>query len=148
EAERVDRRAVGAAASAPAAAEAPHRPPREGAPDRARRHPLGLAHGQSVALPARALRLLEDGLLPLLPLATRRGLGPGPGGVAAPRRRQRTARLEPALRRQHGRPGAPARGGRQRGDPATEALGRSRGGFTTKVHLRCERGGKPMVFVL
>lgn len=29
-----------------------------------------------------------------------------------------------------------------------EALGRSRGGFSTKLHLRAERGGKPMVLVL
>lgn len=29
-----------------------------------------------------------------------------------------------------------------------EALGRSRGGFSTKVHLRAEGGGKPMAFVL
>jgi transposase len=36
----------------------------------------------------------------------------------------------------------------QRGDPEAEALGRSRGGFTTKIHLRAERGGKPMVVVL
>ena len=36
----------------------------------------------------------------------------------------------------------------QRGDPATEALGRSRGGFSTKLHLRTEGGGKPLVVVL
>src|SRR5207249_4475204 len=29
-----------------------------------------------------------------------------------------------------------------------EALGRSRGGFSTKVHVRAERRGKPLVFVL
>ena len=29
-----------------------------------------------------------------------------------------------------------------------EALGRSRGGFSTKIHLRIEGGGKPMAFVL
>ena len=29
-----------------------------------------------------------------------------------------------------------------------EALGRSQGGFSTKVHLRAEGGGKPVVFVL
>ena len=29
-----------------------------------------------------------------------------------------------------------------------EALGRSRGGFSTKVHLRAEGGGKPMALVL
>src|SRR5205807_2449087 len=35
-----------------------------------------------------------------------------------------------------------------RGDPRTEALGRSRGGFSTKVHVRAEGRGKPVVFVL
>jgi transposase len=29
-----------------------------------------------------------------------------------------------------------------------EALGRSRGGFSTKIHLRAEGGGRPMAFVL
>ena len=29
-----------------------------------------------------------------------------------------------------------------------EALGRSRGGFSTKIHVRAEGGGKPLVFVL
>ncbi len=32
--------------------------------------------------------------------------------------------------------------------PTVEALGRSQGGFGTKVHLRAEGGGKPMTFVL
>lgn len=35
-----------------------------------------------------------------------------------------------------------------RGGQADEALGRSRGGFSTKVHLRAEGGGKPMAFAL
>ncbi len=35
-----------------------------------------------------------------------------------------------------------------KGGSAAEALGRSRGGFTTKIHLRCERNGRPMVFVV
>ena len=33
-------------------------------------------------------------------------------------------------------------------NPTAEALGRSRGGFSTKVHVRAEGGGKPMTFVL
>lgn len=33
-------------------------------------------------------------------------------------------------------------------DPPAEALGRSRGGFSAKLHLRSERGGKPLVVVL
>ena len=32
--------------------------------------------------------------------------------------------------------------------PDSEALGRSHGGFSTKVHVRAEGGGKPMTFVL
>jgi len=36
----------------------------------------------------------------------------------------------------------------QKGDPATEALGRSQGGFSTKVHIRAEGHGKLMTLVL
>ncbi len=35
-----------------------------------------------------------------------------------------------------------------RGGQTDEALGRSRGGFSTKIHLRAEGQGKPMAFVL
>ena len=35
-----------------------------------------------------------------------------------------------------------------RGGQAGEALGRSRGGFSTKLHLRAEGGGKPLALVL
>jgi transposase len=34
------------------------------------------------------------------------------------------------------------------GGQDAEALGRSRGGFSTKVHLRAEGGGKPLAFVV
>jgi hypothetical protein len=33
-------------------------------------------------------------------------------------------------------------------DPRDEALGRSRLGFGTKIHVRCEGKGKPVCFVL
>ena len=36
----------------------------------------------------------------------------------------------------------------QKGDPLGEALGYSRGGFSTKVHLGAEGEGKPMGFFL
>ena len=36
----------------------------------------------------------------------------------------------------------------QRGDPATEALGRSQGGVATKLSVRAEGAGKPLAFVL
>lgn len=38
--------------------------------------------------------------------------------------------------------------GAHESDAETEALGRSQGGFSTKVHLRAEGQGKPMTFVL
>ncbi|MFL5514931.1 MAG: IS5 family transposase [Gemmatimonadales bacterium] len=41
-------------------------------------------------------------------------------------------------------PAAGARGG----DAVAEALGRGRGGFSTKVHLRVEGGGKPVTLLL
>jgi transposase len=53
-----------------------------------------------------------------------------------------------------GRPGGARRGGApadpdQQGDREREreALGRSRGGYSTKLHLRVEGGGKPMVIL-
>ena len=33
-------------------------------------------------------------------------------------------------------------------EPADHGLGRSRGGFTTKVHLACEQGQKPLAIVI
>lgn len=36
----------------------------------------------------------------------------------------------------------------QKGGPTTEALGYSRGGFSTKIHVCAEGYGKPMTFVL
>lgn len=38
--------------------------------------------------------------------------------------------------------------GAKTGGPAAQALGRSQGGFSTKVPLRAEGAGKPMAFVL
>ena len=38
--------------------------------------------------------------------------------------------------------------GAKQSSPDDEALGRSTGGFSTKIHLRAEGGGKPMTFVL
>lgn len=49
--------------------------------------------------------------------------------------------------RQHRGPGAPACG-RQKGGQAGEALGRSRGGFSTKIHILVDALGNPVKFVL
>ena len=39
-------------------------------------------------------------------------------------------------------------GRHKKGSQETEALGRSRGGFTTKLHARCDAKGRPLGFVL
>jgi hypothetical protein len=46
------------------------------------------------------------------------------------------------------RPGPPPRGGIGPAEPDDHALGRSRGGFTTKLHLGCEQGRKPMSLLI
>jgi transposase len=68
------------------------------------------------------------------------------GGARGPRgeRGGRGARAD--ARQQHD-PCAPARG-RGRGGQQGQALGRSRGGFSTKLHLRCDARGLPLAIVL
>ena len=38
--------------------------------------------------------------------------------------------------------------GAKQSDAESEALGYSKGGFSTKIHLRCEGNGKPVTFLL
>jgi len=38
-------------------------------------------------------------------------------------------------------------GWHKKGTQETQALGRSRGGFTTKLHARCDAKGRPLGFV-
>ena len=45
-------------------------------------------------------------------------------------------------------PGASLRGRHKKGTQDQEALGRSRGGFTTKIHARCDGKGRPLGFTL
>src|SRR6266498_96110 len=148
-----DRRAVGGAAAV--AAQRPEAgPPAE--VDQAaahRRDPLADPGGRAVAGRSRAVWPVADRLWPVPPLATRRHLGKGPIRATGRGGRGRAGHLG-CQRGLHRRPGAPARGrGAQKGDlqkeppdgvggvePADHALGRSRGGWTTKLHLGCELG--------
>jgi len=87
-------------------------------------------------------------------------LAAGAGRAAGPRGCGRADHLG-CQRRFHGGTGAPARGWRpEKGDlqaeppggvatePDDHGLGRSRGGFTTKVHLACEQGQKPLSILI
>src|SRR6266700_3778068 len=94
------------------------------------RHSLGIAHGRAVARPTRPIRQVELGLRALQPLEQARGVGCGirdTGEPWASRRRGTCHR-------------------RKRGNQNREALGRSRGGFSTKIHLRTNGKGNPLTF--
>jgi len=64
--------------------------------------------------------------------------------------------MDNPLRRRHRCTRSPECRRCKKGDPEKggsigqegEALGRSRGGFSTKIHVRCEGRGKPVAFVL
>ena len=61
-------------------------------------------------------------------------------------RERRGRRAGPDARRHHD-PRPPARGRREKGRD-DQALGRSQGGFSTKLHLRCDARGLPLAIVL
>lgn len=124
-----------------------------------RRAPPAADRG-AVAGPARAVRELADRLPAGPPLVRRRHLGPDPDRAAGPRRRRRRAGLVVRRRRLDVGEGASGcragatrpRGIRKRGvldaDRSGEALGRSRGGLPSKIHLACEGRLRPLAVLV
>ena len=110
---------------------------------------------------AATVRALADRVWPVPALAARWDLDADPDRTAGPRGRGRADHLG-RQRGLHHRPSPPARGRRaQKRDlqteppggvagvePADHALGRSRGGWTTKLHLGCEQGRKPLSILI
>ncbi len=99
-----------------------------------------------MARSARAVWTSWDRVEPLLSLAESWHLEPDFSHVTAAGRCQGQARLGGSFRGWLQCACASTRRWGKRGDPETEALGRSRGGFSTKLHLRAEGGGKPLTF--
>ena len=139
---------MGSARAAAPSRETADGPPQSRSSDRSQRDCLEAGHGRPVAGRAGAVRALAHAVQSLPPLAPRRRVGPRVRGGPSPRRRGWTSGLDRPLRRWHRHPGAPTCGRGKGGDPATEALGRSQGGCSTKVHLRAEGGGKLLTLVL
>jgi transposase len=86
---------------------------------------------------------VEHGLAALRALARPGRVRGGVRRTRGERRRRRAA----ADGRRHRHPRPPARRGCERGQDG-QALGRSRGGFSTKLHLRCDANGLPLAIVL
>ena len=131
---------------------------RSSSPSR-KRHPLEITNRCSLARDTPALRTLANMLRSLRASATRWDLGEaalevanqvgrgGRGGVGGERGLERGPSA-PAARRRSQAPEEPR--GRKKGllNPSDEALGRSKGGFPTKLHLCCDGKGRPLSLVL
>ena len=130
-------RARAVAARQQAGAEAGGRPPRD------QRHPLRASiRLPLVRLPC-GLRAEDDDLQPLQPLEH-------PGGLAKDLRATRRHRRRPrrARHRLHPRQGPPLGAGLQKKGDAIQAVGRSRGGRTSKIHALADNLGRPVAFTL
>ena len=112
------------------------------------RHILAPAHGCTLARPAGALRPLAERISLVQPMAWRWHLGadaPSPSNPPGP---PGPDRLGPVVHRRHDDSGKPGsgwsgeKGGAQ--EPSDHALGRSRGGFSTKLHLVTDGRGLPL----
>ena len=123
-----------------------HRTQAAGPTADAQRHLLDLVQRCFLAGPSGALRSLAK-RIPLVPHLDQRWYlrphlratpGPTEGG-GADGSRHLVCRL-------HTRESLPSRGGSEKG--GCEALGRSRGGFSTKVHLVCDGLGNPLAALL
>lgn len=102
---------------------------------------MGRADRRAVARPSDRKRQLEQRVPALQPLVT-------PGRLAAAvRGARRRSRLRVPDHRFHHRSGAPACGRRKRG-AQNQAIGRSRGGLTSKIHLAVDGLGNPLTFSL
>ena len=106
------------------------------------RHFVADAHRRPVARPAREVRQVDDGVPALSTLERSRhlggrgdGSGPGDGGQSI------------SQHRFHDSQGARVGRRRKRGT-REQAFGRSRGGFTCKVHCLSDAAGLPLVFHL
>src|SRR5437773_3721104 len=125
-----------------------------------RRDPLADPDRGAVAGRAATVRAVADGVRVVPALAARRDLAADPDRAAGPGRCGRAGHLG-RQRGLHRRPRPPARRRRaQKGDlqkeppggvavePGDHALGRSRGGLTSKLHLAVEQGQKPLSIVV
>jgi transposase len=107
-----------------------------------RRGAVPLADGHSLARPARALWALEERAPAVQPLGGQWGVGTGVRR-AERRRGQRVCHD----RRDH-RAGAPAQRGSGQKGGGDEAIGRSKGGLSTKIHALVDALGNPTGFAL
>jgi len=110
--------------------------------------PLDTADGSALARFARAIWQMDDGVQPVSALAEKGSLEAGLSRTAEPGRSTGRSELGTPFRGWDDHSGPPTCGWGKKSTPEAEALGRSRGGFGTKLHVRAEGNGRLMTFVL
>ncbi|SCE36445.1 hypothetical protein GA0115246_115592 [Streptomyces sp. SolWspMP-sol7th] len=131
-----------------------------GPPAGGQRGAMAAAHGCTMAGSACTVRALADSLRTLRPLGGGRHLGEAPGARPGPQRFGRRGRMDrlgglddqPCTSARRRRPRKREAGGDEPADSeraaTRQALGRSRGGLTTKVRLIVDGRGLPLALVL
>jgi len=109
---------------------------------------VALADRRTVAGSAGAVWSVVDRVQPAAAVAGGRDLGSDLGGRPTGGGHRRRGGLECPLRGRDRHSRAPACSRCKGGAPDTEALGKSQGGFSTKVHLKADGAGKPLTVLL
>lgn len=109
---------------------------------------VDIAYWSALAGFARTIWKVDNGIQSFSTLAEERGMATGFIGTPIVGRSTRAVRLGNPLRGWDdcARPSTCCRG--KKSTPEEEALGRSRGGLTTKIHVRAEGSGKMLTFLL
>lgn len=112
------------------------------------RDPVDPDDRRTVARPARGVWAVHHGSWAIHALVEGRDLGATPARAPSAARRQRQAGPRALVHRREQRSREPCgSNGRKKGgpnEPRDHALGRSRGGFGSKIHLVCDRDGVPL----
>ena len=112
------------------------------------RYFMGAANWRALARFAGALRQVDDGLQSVATLAQNRGLGTYLAGSPAASAGGRTHRMGNPVSGRHDCARPPTRRWRKKSSAEAEALGRSHGGLSTKLHLRVDGHGRLLHVVL
>src|SRR5688572_27627182 len=120
--------------------------------DGPRRHPVGVAYRLAMARPARRVRPLADGLADVRRVECGWNVRRDPASLASVISGSRGNRRPVVVHRRDNRACGAVRWWRWKKsdpqEPSDHALGRSRGGFTTKIHILCDGHGLPLHFHL
>lgn len=111
-------------------------------------HALGATNGCALARSARTIWQVDNDLQPFSTLAQDGYLGQDVCRVADCLGCGEQCGLGSSFHRLHHSASPPTCGWGKKSSAELEALGRSRGGFSTKIHVRCEGTGKLITFLL